>query len=108
MRKREKTRSTKHEKSLKRKIGFKLPLIGVLLTLIVCLGLFIANQRHPVKTEETDRVATSSSKKKKAKKASEKKTPGPITWLAMLIPTLRERDALHLGEMVIYPMLVRF
>lgn len=41
MRKREKTRSTKHEKSLKRKIGFKLPLIGVLLTLIVCWGCLL-------------------------------------------------------------------
>lgn len=75
MRKREKTRSTRHEKSLKRKIGFKLPLIAVLLALIICLGLFVANQRHPVQKEKADRVETSSSKKKKVKKSSEKKTP---------------------------------
>ena len=65
MRKREETRSTKHEQSIRRKIWCKLPLIGVLLALAICLGLFIANQQTPVQTDEADRVETSSSKKKR-------------------------------------------
>ena len=70
MGKRNNLRSTRHERSLRRKIWLKLPLIGVLLVLIVCLSVFIVNQRAT--SEEADRVEKSSSKKKKAKST---KTP---------------------------------
>ena len=70
MGKRNNLRSTRHERSLRRKIWLKLPLIGVLLVLIVCLSVFIVNQRAT--SEEADRVKKSSSKKKKAKST---KTP---------------------------------
>lgn len=70
MGKRNNSRSMRHERSLRRKIWLKLPLIGVLLVLIVCLSVFIVNQRAT--SEEADRVEKSSSKKKKAKST---KTP---------------------------------
>ena len=64
MKKKVPTRSTKHETKLKHKLWFRVSLIGTLLALIVCLGLFIHNQNNPVLTKESDNVEKSATKKR--------------------------------------------